>query len=1023
MLTTSKAVYSSAGDNLCSPADRIIVIENTNVINSKSFISMNKLIIRRLMLLVAGVLISGIVFAQQITVTGTVTDAADGLPIPGANILVKGSTVGTATGLDGNFTIQVPEGSVLTFSFMGYLTQEITVVDEGPLNVVLEPDVMAIDEVVTIGYGTVKKTDLTGSVSAVSSKDFNRGSITSAQDLLVGKTAGVVITTAGGAPGSGSTIRIRGGSSLNASNDPLIIIDGVPIDNNNVSGSANFLDFVNPNDIETFTVLKDASSTAIYGSRASNGVIIIETKKARAGSKLSVRYDGSTSIASAIKYTDVYSGDEIRKIAFDNVDLYGAETFTKLGSENTNWQDEIFRTAVSHDHNLSLTGSYKVLPYRFSVGYTDQQGILENTDMQRVTAALSLDPVFLKGALKVNLKVKAMSTKNNFGDSGAIGSAINMDPTQPVYDGNPVSDGYFQWPNYGANLGTPNPVQQALEVDNSSDVNRVMGNIQLNYEVPYVPNLIAHLNLATDYSKGEGVNNRPITTPSVLTSPFWGRISEYSSENRNNLLDFYLNYSYEIPEADSKLDVTAGYSWQHFAREGTNYSASYFDATHPFQEPVNSEYITENFLVSFFGRANYSYKERYLLTATARYDGSSRFAEGNKWGFFPSAAFAWKINDEVFMQNVPYLTDMKLRLGWGITGQQDIGNDYPAQATYIISSPGSYYQIGGEYIPTLRPNAYDPDIKWEETTTLNAGLDLGFFNNRLLATVDIYKRTTSDLLNTVVIPSGSNFSNTLLTNVGSLENKGIELSLNVVPVSQKDLYLGVGFNFTYNKNEITKLLISDDPDYIGILYGDAFTGQKQVTRVGYPAYSFFVNQQIYNADGNPIEGLYADLSGEGGAVNGDNDDKYIYHNPVPDYVFGISLRFNYKNFDALASTRASIGNYVYNQVAAGSSYDQMYQIGYWKNFPTFLSETGFVKRQFTSDYFVENASYFKLDNLSAGYTAERLFNIIDARFSITAQNLVTITNYRGLDPEVPGGIDNNFYPRPRTIMFGISLTY
>lgn len=1023
MLTTSEVSCSVRNEKPGLSPGGIHGIKESININPKLFISMNKLIIKRLMLLVAGVLIGGIVFAQQITVTGKVTDATDGLPVPGANILVKGTTIGTSTGLDGGFSIQASEGAVLSISFIGYLTQEITVAGEGPYNINLEPDVMAIDEVVTIGYGTVKKTDLTGSVSAVSAKDFNRGSITSAQDLLVGKTAGVVITTAGGAPGSGSTIRIRGGSSLNASNDPLIIIDGVPIDNNNVSGSANFLDFVNPNDIETFTVLKDASSTAIYGSRASNGVIIIESKKARAGSRMSVRYDASTSIATAIKYTDVYSGDEVRQIAYNNVDLYGADTFTKLGSENTNWQDEIFRTAVSHDHSLSLTGSYKFLPYRFSVGYTDQQGILENTDMQRMTASLNLDPVFLDGKLKVNVSIKGMSTKNNFGDSGAIGSAINMDPTQSVFDGNPASDGYFQWPNYGANLGTPNPVEQALAADNRSDVNRIMGNIQMNYAIPYIPGLVANLNLATDHSKGEGVNNRPKTSPSVLTSPYWGRISNYSSVNNNNLLDFYLNYKYEMPEAYSRLDVTAGYSWQHFAREGDNYSRGYWDDTHPLQPSVSSGYITENYLVSFFGRANYSYRERYLLTATARYDGSSRFAEGNKWGLFPSAAFAWRINEEAFMENIAYLTDMKLRLGWGITGQQDIGNDYPAQPTYIISSPGSYYQIGGEYIPTLRPNAYDPDIKWEETTTLNAGLDLGFFSNRLLATIDVYKRTTNDLLNTVVIPSGSNFSNTLLTNVGSLENKGIELSLNVVPVSQKDLYLGVGFNFTYNKNEITKLLITEDPDYIGILYGDAFTGQKQVTRVGYPAYSFFVNQQIYDSQGNPVEGLYADLSGEGGAVNGDNDDKYIYHNPVPDYLFGITLRFNYKNFDALASARASFGNYVYNQVAAGSSYDQMYQIGYWKNFPTFLSETEFVKRQFTSDYFVENASYLKLDNIGAGYTVERLFNIIDARFSITAQNLVTITNYRGLDPEVPGGIDNNFYPRPRTIMFGISLTY
>jgi len=975
------------------------------------------------MILVAGVMMSGTVFGQEITVAGTVTDAMDGSTLPGVNVLVKGTTRGTTTNADGEYSIRVSPDAILVFSFIGYVEQEIPVNNRTTINVDLQVDVMQIAEVVSIGYGTVNRDDVTGSVAAISSRDFNRGAITSAQDLLVGKTAGVVISTSDGAPGSGSSIRIRGGSSLNASNDPLIIVDGVPIDNNNVSGSSNFLDFVNPNDIETFTVLKDASSTAIYGSRASNGVIIIETKKAREGSKLSVNYDAKTSVANAIKYTDVFSGDEIRQIAHEYMDIYGAETVTLLGAENTNWQDEIFRTAVSHDHNLSFSGSYKALPYRFSAGFTGQNGILKNTDMQRVTGALSLDPAFLDGSLKVNLNLKGMTTKNNFGDRGAIGSAVNMDPTQPVFDGNPDSDGYYQWANYGANLGTPNPVEQALAVDNRSNVNRFLGNVTLNYRDLLIEGLAANLNLATDYSHGEGHNNRPATSPSVLTSPLWGRLSDYSSTNKNKLFDLYFNYDRELAQVESNVNITAGYSWQHFQREGENYTRGVVDNEHPYQMTDSTSYITENFLVSFFGRGNYSFKDRYLLTATVRFDGSSRFAEGNKWGVFPSVAFAWRMHEEEFLSGFTALNDLKIRLGWGITGQQDIGNDYPAQATYIISSPGSYYPIGGEYIPTLRPNAYDPDIKWEETTTLNAGIDFGFYNNRLSGAVDVYLRTTNDLLNTVVIPSGSNFSNTLLTNVGSLENRGLEITLNTVPLSRKDLYLGIGFNFTYNVNEITKLLISEDPGYIGILYGDAFTGQKQVTRVGHPAYSFFLNKQVYDADGKPIEGLYADLSGEGGVVNGDNDDKYIYHNPVPDYLMGLTLRFNYKNFDALASSRISIGNYVYNQVAAGASYDQMYQIGYWKNFSRHLSETDFVKRQFTSDHFVENASYFKLDNLSVGYTAEKLFKLLDARFSITAQNLVTITKYSGIDPEVPGGIDNNFYPRPRTIMFGINLTY
>lgn len=890
---------------------------------------------------------------------------------------------------------------------------------------------LKLSEVVVIGYGTVKKSDATGSVVAVSSKDFNKGAITSPQDLLVGKSPGVVITNSGGAPGSGATIRVRGGSSLNASNDPLIIIDGVPIDNSNIAGSSNFLSFINPNDIETFTVLKDASATAIYGSRASNGVIIITTKKGKAGSKMSITYDGSTSIASAIKFVDVYSGDQMRQIALDHIDLYGAESLNKLGTANTNWQNEIFRTAVSQDHNLSVSGSYKTLPYRVSIGYTDQNGILKNTDMQRLTGSVSLDPSFLQNNLKINFNAKGMTTNNNFGDAGAIGSAVNMDPTQPIKDGNAQSDGYYQWSNYGANLGTPNPVEQLLAVDNKSVVNRIISNIQLNLNIPFVPGLNANLNLAKDYTKSNGHNNLPSSAPSVLTSPLFGRLIDYNSKYSNNLLDFYLNYTRDLGSIRSKIDATAGYSWQQFKHESFNYTRGIVDATHPYQK-TDSTYHAPVILrlLSFFGRVNYTLRDKYLLTLTVREDGSSRFYNGfsssptpNQWGFFPSAALAWKIKEEPFLKNVDPISDLKLRLGWGITGQQDIGSDFPAQAIYTVSSPGSYYPIGGVYLPTLQPSAYDGNIKWEQTKTQNLGLDFGFLKDLITGSLDIYKRVTTNLLNTVTIPSGSNFSNTLYTNVGSLENKGVEASLNLIPISKKDMSLTLGFNLTYNVNKILKLLITDDPKFIGVLYGDAFTGQKQVTRVGYPAYSYFLNKQVYDANGNPIEGLYVDLSGLGGTVNGNNADKYIYHNPAPDYVLGFSARFAYKNFDISASARSNIGNYVYNQVAAGASYDQLYQIGYFKNFPTFLSDTKFVKRQFTSDYFVSNASFLKLDNLSAGYKFNNIVNKLSARVSLTVQNLMTITKYKGIDPEVPGGIDNNFYPRPRTFMLGISLTY
>jgi TonB-linked SusC/RagA family outer membrane protein len=987
---------------------------------------MEKLSGKRLFMLTFGIMMSLVVFGQQVRVSGTVTDAADRSTLPGVNVVVKGTLTGTITGLNGEYSLQAQPGDVLVFTFIGYLQQEVAIGNQTVVNVALQTDVQALDEVVVIGYGTVKKSDRTGSVTAVSSKDFNKGAITSAQDLLVGKSAGVVITTPGGAPGSGATIRIRGGSSLNASNDPLIIVDGVPISNNNVSGSSNILSFINPNDIETFTILKDASATAIYGSRASNGVILITTKKGKAGTPLTVSYDGNVSAANAIAFVDVFSGDEMRQIAYEKAQsgLYDVDDLSLLGSQNTNWQKEIFRTAISSDHNLSLAGAVKNFPYRFSVGYTDQNGILKNTDMQRFTGSLNLNPTFFGDALKVNINLKGMNTHQNFGDSGAIGSAVSMDPTQVVMDGNVASDGYYQWENYGANLGTPNPLEQALAVDNRSIVNRFIGNIQLDYALPFLPELRANLNVGTDYTKGDGHNNRPVTSPQTLTSPLNGRLTDYSGTNRNNLLDFYLNYVKDLNSIDSRIDVTAGYSWQHFQREGDNYSRGIIDEQHQqYTKTDSSSYITENYLVSFFGRVNYILKDRYLVTATIRDDGSSRFAEENRWGIFPSVALAWKIKDESFLKDVKSVTDLKLRLGWGITGQQDIGNDYPAQAVYRESLQGSYYPIGGQFLPTLRPNAYDPDIKWEETTTLNAGLDFAFIADRITGSVDVYKRITNDMLNTVTIPSGSNFSNTLLTNVGSMENRGIELSLNLVPVSKSDMTLTIGFNATYNQNEVTKLLITDDPNYVGVLYGGGMTGTFQVTRVGYPVRSFFVNKQVYDDNGNPIEGLYVDLSGEGGVVNGDNSDKYIYHSPAPDWLLGLSARFEYKNFDASASARGSIGNYVYNQVAAGASYDQLYQIGYFKNFTKALDATNFVKRQFTSDYFVENASFLKLDNISAGYRFDNLFGAIGARLSFTVQNAMILTKYSGIDPEVSGGVDNNFYPRPRTYIVGLGLTF
>jgi len=969
-------------------------------------------------------------FAQEGSVSGQISDAADGSLLPGVSVLIKGTSVGTITDMDGKFTLKLKEKGTLVISFIGYDAKEVEAAPGDNVNLKLSVKSTNLDEVLVIGYGTVKKSDATGSVASVTSKDFNKGAITSPQDLLVGKSAGVVITSSGGAPGSGSTIRIRGGSSLSASNDPLIVIDGMPVDNNGVSGMSNPLSVVNPNDIETFTVLKDASATAIYGSRASNGVIIITTKKGKAGKGIKVSYDANLSIGTAIKFVDVYSGDEFRKMAYDHKSLYDVNSFSKLGNENTNWQNEIFRTSVSSDHNISMSGvAYKV-PYRASIGYTNQNGILINTGMQRTTASIGLDPVFLDGNLKLNINAKGMNIKNNFGNEGAIGAAISMDPTKPVMNGNKNYAGYYTWTTDGSIDGVAkgfghNPVAMATLPDNNSDVNRAIASVQADYKMPFLPELRANLNLAIDYSKSTGHNNVD-TTASWMRSGVWGQLNNYSGKNSNKLLDFYLNYNKEIGVV--KVDLTGGYSWQHFKREGDSYVRSMNDAAHPYSKygaTDSTSFATENYLVSFFSRLNLSFYNRYMFTATVRNDGSSRFSSDNRWGLFRSGAFAWKAKDEFFLKDVKALSDLKVRVGYGETGQQNIGGDYPAQAQYSISQIGYSYQFGNKFVNTLRPNAYDPNIKWEKTSTLNGGLDFGFFNDRITGSVEIYKRTTDDLLNYIAIPNGSNFSNYLTTNVGSLENKGYEVTLNVRPISKKDMELSIGFNLTYNQNKITKLSKNDDPNYYGAPAGTVgMDNVIKINSVGYPANSFWVNKQIYDVNGKPVEGVYADLSGKGGDVYGISADKYHYKKAAPDYLMGLSARFNYKNFDVSASSRISLGNYVYNANAAGASYDIRYALDYWANAPKFLNETNFVTRQFHSDYFVQDASFFKLDNISCGYNFNKIANgKIDARLNFTVQNVLTVTKYKGLDPEVDGGIDNNFYPRPRTFILGVNLTF
>ncbi|KAF0197879.1 MAG: TonB dependent receptor [Bacteroidetes bacterium] len=988
-------------------------------------------------------------FAQGVRITGKVTDANDGKTMPGVTIAVKNTTTGTITDIDGNFTLNVNKGAALVFSFIGYNTQEVVIADQVTLKIVMVPSVTTLEEAVVIGYGTVKKSDATGSVAVVSSKDFNRGAITSPQELLVGKATGVVITTSGGAPGGGATIRIRGGSSLNANNDPLIVIDGIPVDNTGISGSANPLSVINPNDIESFTVLKDASATAIYGSRASNGVILITTKKGTSagGKKLAVNYNGTFSLSTVPGTIEVFSGDEFKALVTDLKDKgysgLSDKSLRRLGNENTDWQKEVYRSAFTHDHNLSLSGSaIKNLPYRASLGYTSQDGILKATNMSRLSGSFGVNPVLLNDHLKVDINFKGSQSKYEFSNTGAIGSAVVYDPTQPVMNGNTRFGGYHTWVNladtledgsmnpngYPNPIGVSNPVALLEQTTNNSTVNRYLGNAQFDYKFHFLPELRANLNLAFDKSSSEGINNAPNEAAWTFRQGIGQKI-DYTQEKSMGLLDFYLNYVKEIPSILSKIDLTAGYSWQHFQREGTNFSRNGDGTT----VQDSTEYINENFLVSFFGRLNYTLNEKYLVTVTLRDDGSSRFSKDNRWGLFPAVALGWKIKEEGFAKDVPNLSDMKLRLGYGITGQQDVGNNfrdyYPYIATYVSSEPTAYYQFGSTFYPTLRPNPYDANLKWETTTTYNIGLDYGFYDNRISGAIDYYVRQTEDLIGYIPIAVGSNFSNYLTTNVGSLENKGIEFMIDVKPVVTKDVLWSIGYNVSYNKNEITKISQNDDPAYTGVPTGGISGGVGnfiQNHNVGYASSSFYVFQQVYDGSGMPIEGLYVDRSGQGGNVAGNELNKYHYQKPAPDVVMGLSSNLRYKRFDAMLSCRVNIGNYVYNNVASDRAvYSSLYnQSGYFNNLPTQVNNTKFNTPQYWSDFYIENASFFRMDNISIGYNFNELFSQkLDARFSFTVQNAFVITKYNGLDPEVENGIDNNFYPRARTFVFGINLNF
>ena len=968
----------------------------------------------RMLGLILGLFLSVSAFAQ-IEVKGHVKDAT-GEAIIGATVRVDGTQTATVTDFDGNFVLKANQGANITISYVGY--QNATVKAAPSVEVTLVDDETVLQDVVVIGYGSVRKSDATGSVTSVEADQLNKGLATSPADLLQGKTPGVQVTTNSGAPGAGAKIRIRGGSSLSASNDPLIVIDGLPISSTEISGG-DLLNTINPNDIESFSILKDASATAIYGSRASNGVILITTKKGKAGAKPRINVDMSGTFKTVAKKVDVLSADAFRDFFTAN---YGdnADAMAALGNANTKWQDEIYKNAFAEEINASVTGGYVSkeqafkMPYRVSAGFLNNDGTLKTTGMSRGTLGFNLTPTLFDDRLTINLNAKGVFTHNKFADEGAIGAAVQYNPLKSVD---------HKWESNGApnTMSTLNPVAMLNEQHKSSYVRRFIGNAQFDYKFKFLDGLRANLNLGIDYSTTSGWNvtdeGSEISYHNKVENGT-GLWEKYTQKRNDKTLEFYLAYARELKEIYSRFDVLAGYSWQHFHNETTNEKESN-DGHHTRLYGDPTLFKTESYLISFYGRLNYTFMDRYLLTFTIRDDGTSRF-QNNKWGVFPSAALAWRMTEEPFLRNVDWLSNLKLRLGWGITGQQNINQgDYPSIATYHTNQHGSYYWLGNNEIIPITPKGYAAQIKWEETTTYNIGLDFGFVRNRINGSIDVYKRVTKDLLNRVPVAAGTNLTNYLLMNVGDMENKGIEVALNVVPIEKKDLRWEVGVNVSYNKNEITKLTASDDPSYPGVEAGGISGGvgnNIQIQKVGNPINSFYVLQQVYDEAGKPLEGVYVDRNHDGQITD---DDRYVYYKPDADVNIGLNTELSYKKWTLSAAFRSSLGNYVYNNVASNTEMKaDMWTNNFICNRVSTAPNTNFQQAQYKSDYYVQNASFLKLDKVTLAYNLASW-----VRLNFTAQNVFTITKYDGVDPEVANGIDNNMYPRSRNFILGASFNF
>lgn len=962
------------------------------------------------------------VYAQQAgnrEVSGRITDE-NNEPMIGVGVLVMETNISTMTNNEGGFTVNVPAGkNALRFSFIGYEQAVVEIPVNNVVNYQMIPQAKELDEIVVIGYGTQRKGDLTGAIANVSTKDFNKGIVSSPAQLINGKVSGVQIMSNNGSPTAGSTIRIRGGASLNASNDPLIVLDGIPLEQGGISGNSNnFLNLINPNDIESITVLKDASSTAIYGSRASNGVILITTKKA-AREKLKISFSTTNSLQFRTKLADMLSPEEFREV----VETKGtADQQALLGNTTTDWNDEVYRPAFGTDNNLSMTGILMKLPYRVSVGYYDQNGIIDTDKSRRITGNLSLSPSFLDDQLKVNIGIKSSFNSNTFANTGAIWGGATFNPTIPVRSGSSLFGGYTEAID---GLGNPvtsavlNPVGLLNQYKSTSDVTRLVGNLDVDYMLPFVKGLKFHGGLAYDYAEGEGRISVPETAAQFYLSG--GRNYAYGPQKlENKLLTTYFNYNRNIDAINSVLDITAGYDYQFWKSK-----TPFFEELNLNGEIQNSAAANDqrHALISYYGRLNYTLASRYMITATIRSDGTSRFSEDNRWGTFPSVALAWRISEESFLKNIYVLSNLKLRASYGVTGQQEGIGNYNYLPVYTLSQTGAQYIFGSDIINTYRPEAYVADLKWETTKAYNFGIDFGFLKDRISGSFEYYTRKTEDLLARVPSPAGTNFEKTILTNVGNVDSKGYEVALNITPVATTDLTWNVSLNASWQEQKIKNLSIIKGAAITSTSVGPTIDSYYfQVLTEGYAPNMFYVYHQLYDETGKPIEGAYADIAGSE-EVN--TQDLYRYHSPSPDYIFGFSTSLRYKNWNMSTSLRSNVGNYVYNGMsmntgALGTMSYNSYQLN---NLNKSYLETGFASRQYLSDYYVENASFLKMDNITLGYNFGNLVKKVNLNAMFMIQNVFTVTKYTGVDPEVPNGMDNSFYPRPRIFSLSIGMEF